>query len=137
MAFKSAAHELVDVESMRRGMWGPIHELGHNQQRSCWEFPPHTTEGTCNLWSVYVHEQVLGMDRAQVSSLLRNEDLVLHQKHPLSPVCVTQAHPNVSLENRKKRTENYVKGGKNLSEWYMWTALETYLQVKVEMTPDR
>lgn len=67
MAFTAAAHELVSVDSMRRGMWGPIHELGHNQQRRCWELPPHTTEGTCNLWSVYVHEQVLGMDRAQVT----------------------------------------------------------------------
>lgn len=43
-----------------------------------------------------------------------------------------QAHPNVSLESRKQRTEEYVKGGKNLSEWYMWTALETYLQVKID-----
>ncbi|XP_003968852.2 TRPM8 channel-associated factor homolog [Takifugu rubripes] len=105
MAFTAAAHELVSVDSMRRGMWGPIHELGHNQQRRCWELPPHTTEGTCNLWSVYVHEQVLGINRAQ-------------------------AHPNVSVENRKQRIEDYVKGGKNLSEWYMWTALETYLQVQ-------
>ncbi|KAG8138478.1 hypothetical protein E2320_004410, partial [Naja naja] len=39
-----------------KGTWGPIHELGHNQQKSGWNFPPHTTEATCNLWSVYVNE---------------------------------------------------------------------------------
>lgn len=49
------------------GMWGPIHELGHNQQRSCWEFPSHTTEATCNLWSVYVHEELLGIKRTKVA----------------------------------------------------------------------
>lgn len=85
MAFTAAAHELVNVDSMRRGMWGPIHELGHNQQRRCWEFPPHTTEGTCNLWSVYVHEEVLGIDRAQVKFLLKNNDLVINQ-HTITPV---------------------------------------------------
>lgn len=67
MGQKSAVQELVDVEYMRKhGLWGPIHELGHNQQRACWEFPSHTTECTCNLWSVYVHEEVLGMDRGKV-----------------------------------------------------------------------
>lgn len=72
MAFTAAAHGLVDVDTMKRGMWGPIHELGHNQQRGCWEFPPHTTEGTCNLWSLYVHQEVLGKDWAQVRFHLRN-----------------------------------------------------------------
>lgn len=74
MAFTTAAHELVNVECMRRGMWGPIHELGHNQQRDCWELPPHTTEATCNLWSVYVHEKVLGIDRAQVTFQLQKQE---------------------------------------------------------------
>lgn len=65
MAFKCVAKDLVSVQ--RNGdMWGPIHELGHNQQRGYWEFPPHTTECTCNLWSIYVHEEVLGVNRAQV-----------------------------------------------------------------------
>lgn len=36
------------------------------------------------------------------------------------------------MENRKQRIEDYVRGGKNLSEWHMWTALETYLQVTIE-----
>ena len=67
MIHETAADELVNVNNARtNGIWGPIHELGHNQQRGCWEFPSHTTECTCNLWSVYVHEEVLGINRAQV-----------------------------------------------------------------------
>ncbi|XP_047450732.1 TRPM8 channel-associated factor homolog [Mugil cephalus] len=106
MAHKSTAAELVSVDHMKsEGLWGPIHELGHNQQRDCWEFPPHTTECTCNLWSVYVHEVVLGIHR-------------------------TKAHPDLTLENRNKRAEDYAKGGKNLSTWSMWVALETYMQLQ-------
>lgn len=63
MAHKASASTLV---TKIEDLWGPIHELGHNQQRSCWEFPSHTTECTCNLWSVYVHEEVLGINRAKV-----------------------------------------------------------------------
>uniref|UniRef100_A0A3B4AF67 Peptidase M60 domain-containing protein n=1 Tax=Periophthalmus magnuspinnatus TaxID=409849 RepID=A0A3B4AF67_9GOBI len=50
-------------EIKKEGLWGPIHELGHNQQRWQWEFRPHTTEATCNLWSVYVQETVLGISK--------------------------------------------------------------------------
>lgn len=106
MAHKSSAVELVNAErAKRKGLWGPIHELGHNQQRDCWEFPSHTTECTCNLWSVYVHEEVLGMDRAK-------------------------AHPNMSSGNRKSRAKAYVQGGRKLSSWSMWVALETYMQLQ-------
>ncbi|XP_031139639.1 TRPM8 channel-associated factor homolog [Sander lucioperca] len=106
MTHKSTAAELVSTDHARReGLWGPIHELGHNQQRGCWEFPSHTTECTCNLWSVYVHEEVLGINRAQ-------------------------AHPMMTLENRNRRAEDYAKGGKKLSNWDMWVALETYMQLQ-------
>nr|QCD25257.1 TRPM8 channel-associated factor-like protein [Cynoglossus semilaevis] len=81
MMHKATAPHLVSVEHAKKnGLWGPIHELGHNQQRACWEFPPHTTEGTCNLWSVYVHETVLGISRGK-------------------------AHPNMTKECREKRTK--------------------------------
>lgn len=100
-----SAPELVNPETARtRGIWGAIHELGHNQQRSVWEFPPHTTECTCNLWSVYVHEEVLGVNRAK-------------------------AHENMSVENRNIRAKSYATGGRNLENWNVWTALETYMQV--------
>ncbi|XP_037632034.1 TRPM8 channel-associated factor homolog isoform X2 [Sebastes umbrosus] len=106
MAQKATAADLVNADGARKkGIWGFIHELGHNQQRGCWEFPPHTTECTCNLWSVYVHEEVLGIDRAK-------------------------AHPAMASEKRKGRAQEYVKGGRKLSDWSMWVALETYMQLQ-------
>ncbi|XP_051252627.1 LOW QUALITY PROTEIN: TRPM8 channel-associated factor homolog [Dicentrarchus labrax] len=106
MTQKSAASQLVNVELARsKGLWGFIHELGHNQQRSCWEFPSHTTECTCNLWSVYVHEEVLGINREK-------------------------AHPAMALAKRNSRAEEYAKGGKKLSSWNTWVALETYMQLQ-------
>ncbi|KAI5099072.1 TRPM8 channel-associated factor-like isoform X1, partial [Silurus meridionalis] len=106
MIHSTSAAELVNPETARKtGIWGPIHELGHNQQLSVWEFPPHTTECTCNLWSVYIHEEVLGVKREN-------------------------AHPNMSVENRKSRTVSYANEGRNLEQWSVWTALETYIQLQ-------
>ncbi|KAM4742719.1 TRPM8 channel-associated factor homolog [Anableps anableps] len=106
MMHSSAGAELFNPEAARtKGLWGETHELGHNQQRSCWEFPPHTTDATCNLWSVYVHEEVLGVNRAK-------------------------AHPSMTSANRKCCVEEYVQGGRKLSNWKVWTALETYLQLQ-------
>uniref|UniRef100_A0A668T5G3 Peptidase M60 domain-containing protein n=1 Tax=Oreochromis aureus TaxID=47969 RepID=A0A668T5G3_OREAU len=104
MAHHASAAEVVDVKKGKQ-MWGPIHELGHNQQRSCWEFRPHTTDATCNLWSVFVNEEVLGLNRAQ-------------------------AHGFLTSARRKTRVEEYIKGGKKLSDWSVWVALETYLQLQ-------
>ncbi|TMS07173.1 TRPM8 channel-associated factor-like protein [Larimichthys crocea] len=106
MAHNHSAPELVDVtNAWSNGIWGPIHELGHNQQRSCWELPPNTTEATCNLWSVYVHEEVLGINREK-------------------------AHPCLTVENRNSRIKEYVEGGKKINSWSVWLALETYLQLQ-------
>ncbi|XP_052432027.1 TRPM8 channel-associated factor homolog [Carassius gibelio] len=106
MMHSTSAPALVNVQqAYKSGIWGSIHELGHNQQRGVWEFPPHTTECTCNLWSVYVHEEVLGLNRSN-------------------------AHPAMTLENRQARTKMYCSGGKDLKSWTMWTALETYMQLQ-------
>ncbi|NXY09055.1 TCAF2 factor, partial [Pteruthius melanotis] len=106
MGHLDSAKEMLDVAHMQTtGLWGPIHELGHNQQQQAWEFPPHTTEATCNLWSVYVHEEVLGIPRHQ-------------------------AHEALRLQSRKERIKDYLKKGAQLKDWNMWTALETYLQLQ-------
>ncbi|XP_021508978.1 TRPM8 channel-associated factor 2 [Meriones unguiculatus] len=106
MCHLESVQELVSLTTIRsKGLWGPIHELGHNQQRRGWEFPPHTTEATCNLWSVYVHETVLGIPRAQ-------------------------AHPALKPEEREKRTKEHLQKGAPLCNWSVWTALETYLQLQ-------
>lgn len=107
MMHSSSALSLVNPELARsNGIWGAIHELGHNQQRGGWEFPPHTTECTCNLWSIYVHETVLGMNRAS-------------------------AHGGLAPEGRKCRKEAFQKDP-NLSKWSVWVALETYVQLQEE-----
>lgn len=105
MGHLDSVKEMLNVDHMRAtGLWGPIHELGHNQQRAGWEFPPHTTEATCNLWSVYVHEKVLGIPRER-------------------------AHPALKQECREERLRAYLGKGAQLNDWSIWTALETYLQV--------
>lgn len=105
MCHLQSVQELISEMGMRsRGLWGAIHELGHNQQRHGWEFPPHTTEATCNLWSVYVHETVLHIPRAQ-------------------------AHPALSPPEREKRIKTHLGKGAPLNDWNVWTALETYLKV--------
>ncbi|KAF6086986.1 TRPM8 channel associated factor 2 [Phyllostomus discolor] len=106
MCHLESVQELISETHMRgSGLWGPIHELGHNQQRHGWEFPPHTTEATCNLWSVYVHETVLGIPRAR-------------------------AHPALSPAQREERVREHLAKGAPLSNWDVWTALETYLQLQ-------
>ncbi|KAM7120394.1 TRPM8 channel-associated factor 2-like [Molossus nigricans] len=106
MCHLESVQELINETSMRSsGLWGPIHELGHNQQQPGWEFPPHTTEATCNLWSVYVHETVLGIPRAR-------------------------AHPSLSPPEREKRIKEHLGKGAPLCDWNVWTALETYLQLQ-------
>ena len=85
MCHLESVSELIDEMGMRSlGLWGPVHELGHNQQRKEWELPPHTTEATCNLWSVYVHETVLGIPRAQAHPALsppeRENRIKTHRK---------------------------------------------------------
>ncbi|XP_036414684.1 TRPM8 channel-associated factor homolog [Colossoma macropomum] len=105
MMHSTSAPDLVKPYVAGKSFWGPVHELGHNQQRSDWEFPPHTTECTCNLWSVYVHEVVLGVNRAN-------------------------AHRELTADKRQSRIQTYIDGQQNLNNWNVWTALETYLQLQ-------
>ncbi|KAK7882831.1 hypothetical protein WMY93_029005 [Mugilogobius chulae] len=104
MVHNASAEELLTAKEHKE-MWGPIHELGHNQQRGCWEFRPHTTEATCNLWSVYVHETVLKVPREK-------------------------AHGSLTPQSRKSCIKTYIKEGRNLNNWSVWVALETYLQLQ-------
>ncbi|XP_053320577.1 TRPM8 channel-associated factor homolog [Spea bombifrons] len=106
MCHFESAKGMVDLQSIQKsGVWGSAHELGHNQQKGYWEFPPHTTEATCNLWSVYVHETVLGIPR-------------------------DQAHNSLQPKSRDERIKAYLKNGAILDQWSVWTALETYLQLQ-------
>jgi hypothetical protein len=87
------------------GDWGAFHELGHNHQYGPWLLPG-TTETTCNLWSVYVMETVVGVDRHD-------------------------AHPAISESARQDLIDAYIAGGRDFwSSWSVWTALETYLELQ-------
>ena len=44
-----------------------------------------------------------------------------------------QAHPSMTLEERERRVKEYVQEGRKLSDWEVWTALETYMQVRENM----
>ncbi|KAI4871509.1 hypothetical protein NFI96_029130, partial [Prochilodus magdalenae] len=104
MMHSESGPDLLNPSGASKGVfWGPLHELGHNQQRLEWEFKPHTTECTCNLWSVYVHEMVLGVNRAN-------------------------AHEAMTADERLSRIRKYITDGRRLEDWNVWTALETYMQ---------
>ncbi|MCO4747524.1 MAG: M60 family metallopeptidase [Proteobacteria bacterium] len=105
MAHLVSAEEVLDLGSlMSNGAWGPFHELGHNHQSAPWILPG-TTETTCNLFSVYASENHSGVDRSV-------------------------AHGELTTAARQGRIDAYVNGGRNFSDWSVWTALETYLQLE-------
>ncbi len=103
-----AAEAAVDAKKLRKeGNWGFFHEYGHNHQHNLWALPG-TGETTCNLWSVYIMEKLIG----------KKSD---------------NTHGAISALNRRQRMNAYFKGGRNFStDWSVWTALETYLQVQEE-----
>ncbi|XP_036412626.1 TRPM8 channel-associated factor homolog [Colossoma macropomum] len=105
MQTQSATDLVNPYVAGKSDLWGHLHELGHNQQCSKWEFPPHTVECTCNLWPVYVHEVVLGVNRAN-------------------------AHGAMAADKRLSRIKKYITEGRRLENWNIWTALETYLQLQ-------
>ncbi|XP_053263154.1 TRPM8 channel-associated factor homolog [Podarcis raffonei] len=97
--------KITDMQMYTEGAWDVLRELGHNQQRSEWDFPPHTTDATCYLWSIYVNETVLDIPREK-------------------------AHPDLDPNVRKKRVKDYIQGGAQLKDFTAWTALEPYLQLQ-------
>ncbi|TNE90085.1 MAG: hypothetical protein EP330_09665 [Deltaproteobacteria bacterium] len=105
MAHLVSAEEVLSLTSLQAsGAWGPFHELGHNHQYRPWVLPG-TTETSCNLWSVYTSEQSLGLDRGS-------------------------AHSALAPADREARIAAYIAGGRDFSQWSVWTALETYLQLQ-------
>jgi len=55
--------DIIDLQKLStKGNWGFFHELGHNHQRTDWTFPGQT-EVTCNLFSLYCMEKLVGLPR--------------------------------------------------------------------------
>ncbi|XP_063288364.1 TRPM8 channel-associated factor homolog [Pelobates fuscus] len=105
MCHLESAKVFLDYNDLCKVTWGATHELGHNQQLSEWELPPHTDEAMCNLWAIYTHENVLGILRAA-------------------------AHFELEPQNREQRIEKHMERGAPLEEWTEWLCLETYLQLQ-------
>lgn len=104
MGHTYSVDDLVDLDAiLAGGSWGPFHEIGHNHQYQDWLLPG-TTETTCNLYSVYVMEQVIARSR-------------------------DDAHPALAPANRASRVSSYL-ASPDFSSWSVWVALETYLQLQ-------
>ena len=104
MAHDLSVPDVVNYTHMsENGDWGMFHELGHNHQ---WmpSTLPGTTETSCNFASVYLMEDLVGVD----------------------------GHGAVDPEQRRNRMESYFSDGSNISNWSVWTALDTYLIIKEE-----
>lgn len=103
MAHLESATELLTLTApSTTGAWGPLHELGHNHQNLDWVLPG-TTESSVNLWSVYISEEVLRLDRGL-------------------------AHPDLAPAARAARLDAWLAGTDR--DWSVWMALETYLQLQ-------
>ena len=104
MAHDLSVAGVVNVTHMsENGDWGMFHELGHNHQ---WmpSTLPGTTETGCNFASVYLMEDLVGVE----------------------------GHGAVDPEQRASRMRGYFDDGSNISNWSVWTALDTYLIIKEE-----
>ena len=104
MAHDLSVPEVVNVSYMaENGDWGMFHELGHNHQ---WmpSTLPGTTESSCNFASVYLMEELVGIE----------------------------GHGAISPDQRSSRMRSYFEDGSNISNWSVWVALDTYLIIKEE-----
>jgi len=104
MAHDLSVPDVVNYTHMsENGDWGMFHELGHNHQ---WmpSTLPGTTETSCNFASVYLMEDLVG----------------------------DEGHSAIDSEQRRDRMESFFSDGSNISNWSVWTALDTYLIVKEE-----
>ncbi|GFR42854.1 hypothetical protein Agub_g3812 [Astrephomene gubernaculifera] len=98
--------ELLNVTYVKKaGAWGPFHELGHNHQWSDMQFSG-TGESFNNLFSVYTEMEVLGFTSTQIHS---------------------SATPTARAAARKKYLSS---GAKWSTDWNVWVALDTYLQLQ-------
>jgi hypothetical protein len=97
---------LLDIAARETGnSWGYFHELGHNRQRRWWTFRG-TTEVTCNLFSLYTHETLCGVE----------------------------PWTNPWLKSQKKKAAPYLARGAPFQEWRRspGLALIVYAQIQRE-----
>jgi hypothetical protein len=75
----------VDLSKlMKEGNWGFFHELGHNHQCSAWTFTGQT-EVTCNLFSLYVMEKLVGKPQGRGHPSMEKLDELLVKRFATEP----------------------------------------------------
>ncbi len=101
---KGALVPLLDVAARKTtSSWGYFHELGHNRQRGWWTFKG-TTEVTCNLFSLYTHETLCGVE-------------------PWN---------NSWLENQKKKAKPYLEKGAPFAQWRRQPGLALIVYAQIQ-----
>jgi hypothetical protein len=75
----------VDLPKLtKEGNWGFFHELGHNHQRTAWTFDGQT-EVTCNLFSLYVMEKLVGKPQGKGHPSMEKLDELLAKRFAAQP----------------------------------------------------
>ena len=72
MTHLDAATFMTDLKGLVDSGWGPYHELGHNHQDGMWTFDG-TGEVTCNVFTLYVLENVCGVADASRQKVLGDD----------------------------------------------------------------
>jgi hypothetical protein len=75
----------IDLPKLtKEGNWGFFHELGHNHQRTSWTFDGQT-EVTCNLFSLYVMEKLVGKPQGKGHPAMEKLDEMLAKRFAAEP----------------------------------------------------
>ncbi len=106
MTHLDAASFMTDPKGLVEKGWGPYHEMGHNHQQGMWTFEG-TGEVTCNIFTLYVLENVCGVDDA--------------------------SRQKVFGEDAVKARANYLESGARFETWKRepFLALQMYAQLRL------
>ena len=75
----------IDLPKLtKEGNWGFFHELGHNHQSKSWTFDGQT-EVTCNLFSLYVMEKLVGKTQGKGHPAMEKLDELLIKRLAPAP----------------------------------------------------
>jgi Peptidase M60, enhancin and enhancin-like/N-terminal domain of M60-like peptidases len=75
----------IDLPKLtKEGNWGFFHELGHNHQSKSWTFDGQT-EVTCNLFSLYVMEKLVGKPQGRGHPAMEKLDEMLAKRFAAEP----------------------------------------------------
>ncbi|MFA6044245.1 MAG: M60 family metallopeptidase [Phycisphaerales bacterium] len=72
MTHLDAATFMTSSKGLVDSGWGPYHEMGHNHQQDAWTFDG-TGEVTCNIFTLYVLENVCGVADASHQKVFSDE----------------------------------------------------------------